>query len=192
MDVIAIAGNKAYVGYPTVSGAADPETGETSLAVVDLTDYSVTTTMVFTYEVSIPTGVAALPLRLDLHQTVSDPTPLPGQLVTYTLTLANTGPQITGITLRDVLPSEVDFVGPITLFPPDAGVVGSTPPTLTTNLVISAYQHITVTFPVRVDVMPPTTVITNTAQADSRQLITPATAQTVMTFYRVWLPIVRR
>jgi uncharacterized repeat protein (TIGR01451 family) len=192
VDVIAIAGNKAYVGYPTLSGAPDPETGETSLAVVDLTDYSVTTTMVFTYDVSIPTGVAALPLRLDLHQTVSDPTPLPGQLVTYTLTLANTGPQITGITLRDVLPSDVDFVGPITLFPPDAVVVGSTPPTLTTNLVISAYQHITVTFPVRVNEMPQGTVITNTAQADSPQLSTPATAQAVMTLYRVWLPIVRR
>jgi uncharacterized repeat protein (TIGR01451 family) len=192
VDVIAIAGNKAYVGYPTLSGSADPDTGETTLAVVDLTDYSVTTTMVFTYEVSIPTGVAALPLRLDLHQTVSDPTPVPGQLVTYTLMLANAGPQIAEITLRDVLPSEVDFVGPITLFPANAGIVGSTPPTLTVGLVISAYQHITVTFPVRVSAMPQRTVITNTVQAESPQLSTPATAQAVMTLYRVWLPIVRR
>jgi uncharacterized repeat protein (TIGR01451 family) len=192
VDVIAIAGNKAYVGYPTLSGAADPETGETTLAVVDLTDYSVTTTMVFTSDVSIPAGVATLPLRLNLHQTVSDPTPLPGQLVTYTLTLANTGPQISGITLQDVLPSDVDFVGPITLFPPDAGIVSSTPPTLTVSLIKPEYQYITVTFSARVTMMPQGTVITNTVQADSPQIITPATAQAVMTFYRAWLPIVRR
>jgi uncharacterized repeat protein (TIGR01451 family) len=181
VDVIAIAGNKAYVGYPTVSGAADPETGETTLAVVDLTDYSVTTTLVFTSDVSIPTGVAALPLRLDLHQAVSDPTPLPGQLVTYTLMLANAGPQIAEITLRDMLPSGVDFVGPITLFPANAGIVGSTPLTLTTNLVILAYQRITVTFPVRIGTLLPGTVVTNTVWAESPKFTTSARAQATFT-----------
>ena len=97
----------------------------------------------------------------------------------------------TAETWRNLL-AGVSGVGPITLFPANAGIVGSTPPTLTANLVISAYQHITVTFPVRVSAMPQRTVITNTVQAESPQLSTPATAQAVMTFYRVWLPIVRR
>jgi uncharacterized repeat protein (TIGR01451 family) len=192
VDVIAIAGNKAYVGYPTLSGAADPETGETNLAVVDLTDYSVTTTMVFTYEVSIPTGVAALPLRLDLHQTVSDPNPGRGQLITYTLTLVNAGPRIAGLTVRDELPAGIDFVGPITLFPPSAGTVGTTPPELVTNLTLAAYQQVTVTFPVRVGALMPGTVFTNTARAESPKLT--ITAQTERTFRvrGIFLPLVFR
>ncbi|MBN1878047.1 MAG: tandem-95 repeat protein [Anaerolineae bacterium] len=171
VDTIVVAGNKVYVGYPNTSSNDELR----PLAVVDLTDYSVTTTMVFTAGRSIPTGVAAVPLRLDLHQTVSDPEPVPGQRITYTLTLVNPGPHpMTGITLRDALPPEVDFIGPITLFPSDVGIVGSAPPTLATNLVISAYQQVTVTFPVRVNVTPPGTVVTNTARAESPKLETAA------------------
>ncbi len=192
VDVIAIAGDKAYVSYPTVSGAPDPETGETSLAVVDLTDYSMTTTMVLNYEASIPLGVATVPLHLDLHVAVSDPTPLPGQLVTYTLVLDNVGPQITGITLRDSLSPGVEFAGSITLSSRGAKVMSTSQSELViTNLTIPAHEQITITFPARVTMMPPT-VVTNVAQADSPQLSTPATAQAVMTFHRVYLPIVLR
>ena len=182
VDVIAIAGNKAFVGYPTISGAPDPETRETSLAVVDLTDYSMTTTMVLSGEESIPLGVATVPLHLDLHVAVSDPTPLPGQLVTYTLVLANAGPQITGITLRDALSPGVEFAGSTTLSARRAEVVSTSQSELIiTNLVIPAHEQITITLPARVDAMLPTTVITNTAQADSPQLSTPATAQVTVT-----------
>jgi hypothetical protein len=60
VDTVAVAGDKAYVGYPTSSTGDDP----TNLAIVNLTDYSVTTTLVLSHAVSHPTGVTAIPLRL--------------------------------------------------------------------------------------------------------------------------------
>jgi hypothetical protein len=62
VDTVAVAGNKAYLGYPTSSTSDDP----TSLAIVDLTDYSVTSTMVLSHEVSYPVGVAVVPIRVYL------------------------------------------------------------------------------------------------------------------------------
>jgi hypothetical protein len=56
VDTLAVAGNQVYLGYPSLSTPDDP----TSLAVVNLTDYSVTTTMVFSKELSIPAGVATI------------------------------------------------------------------------------------------------------------------------------------
>jgi uncharacterized repeat protein (TIGR01451 family) len=181
VDTLVVAGDKVFVSYPSLSGAIDLETLQTSLAVVDLTDYSLTTTMVLSGEVSVPAGVAALPLRLDLHLAVSDPAPVAGQIVTYTLSLYNAGPQFTGITLREVLSPEVEFVGPITLFPPTAGVVGSAPPELVTNLALSALQQVTVTFPVRVGNVPPGTLVRNEAEAAGPELATPARTQRTFT-----------
>ena len=62
VDTLAVAGNKVYVAYPTVSS----EDVLRPLAIVDLTDYSVTSTMVLSQEVSIPTGVAVVPIRVYL------------------------------------------------------------------------------------------------------------------------------
>ena len=59
------------------------------------------------------------------------------------------------------------------------------------NLAIPGGEQLTITFPARVGMMPPS-VITNTAQADSPQLSTSATGYGVMTIYRAYLPIVRR
>ncbi|MFN8595914.1 MAG: hypothetical protein U0559_07000 [Anaerolineae bacterium] len=192
VDVIAIAGNKAFVGYPTVSGAPDPVTKRTSLAVVDLTDYTLTTTMDLLWEDSIPLGVATVPSHLDLHVAVSDPTPLPGQIVTYTLLLDNVGPQITGITLRDSLSPGVEFAGPIALSARRAEVMHTSLSDLViSNLAIPGGEQLTITFPARVGMLPPS-VITNTAQADSPQLSTSAIGYGVMTIYRAYLPIVRR
>jgi len=190
VDTIVVADNKAYVGYPTGSLAGD----STNLAIVNLTDYSVTTTMVLSRDVSLPTGVAALPIHLDMFKSVSDPAPRPNQLITYTLVLSNDGPQVTGVTITDALPSEVQFVGPITLNPPDAGVVGSEPPELVTGLVISAGQQVTITFPVLVGELPDGTVITNTASADSPELTQPASAEVmfVVKWLKVYLPLILR
>ena len=56
VDTLAVAGNKVYLGYPMSLQSDDL----TSLAVVDLTDYSVTSTMVLSKSVSYPTGVAVV------------------------------------------------------------------------------------------------------------------------------------
>ena len=58
VDTLAVAGNKVYLGYPDDNYLGDDPT---SLAVVDLTDYSVTSTMVLSKSVSYPTGVAVVP-----------------------------------------------------------------------------------------------------------------------------------
>ncbi len=57
VDTVAVASGKVYAGYPTLSS----EDVERPLAIVDLNDYSVSSTMVLTYEMSIPTGVAVAP-----------------------------------------------------------------------------------------------------------------------------------
>jgi hypothetical protein len=62
-DTLAVAGNKVYVGYPSLSG---PDVTR-PLAVVDLTNFGVTATMVLSKAVSTPTGVASIdPHRLFL------------------------------------------------------------------------------------------------------------------------------
>jgi uncharacterized repeat protein (TIGR01451 family) len=148
--------------------------------------------MVLSKNISLPTGVTALPILLDMHKSVSDPAPKPHQLVTYTLVLTNAGPQVTGVTIRDVLPPEIQFVGPVTLIPPDAGTVGSAPPELVTSLVISAYQQITVTFPVLVGAPPDGSHILNTAWAEGPELSKPARADVVfiVEWYKVYLPLI--
>jgi len=80
----------------------------------------------------------------------SELTPVPGQVVTFTVAVTNTGPGLSGGLISDTLPAGLNFVGPITLDPPEAGVMGSTPPTLAHSLVISANHQVTVTFPISV------------------------------------------
>jgi hypothetical protein len=188
VDTVAVAGNKVYLGYPTAS--TPDET--TNLAIVNLTDLSVTTTMVLSKDISLPIGVTALPIHLDMHKSVSDRAPHPKQLVTYTLVLTNAGPQVAGF--LDDLPVGIVFFGPVTLVPPDAGVVVGAPPILVTNLVISAGQQITVTFPVWVGVPPDGTHILNTARADSHELSRPARSSVVFVveWPRVYLPAILR
>jgi uncharacterized repeat protein (TIGR01451 family) len=187
VDTVAVAGNKVYLGYPAESTDDDP----VNVAVVDLDDYSVTTTLVLSKEQFIPVGVTVLPVRLGMRKFVSDHTPAPNQLVTYTLVLTNAGPQVTDVTILDVMPSGVQFVGPVTLYPPDAGIVGSAPPELVTSLVISAHQGIIVTFPVMVLMQPDDTLVLNRAWAESPELRIPAMADVLFMVerFKVYLPL---
>lgn len=188
VDTVAVADNKVYLGYPSPNSPDDT----TNLAIVSLNDYRVTTTLVLSREVFLPIGVAALPIHLDIQKMVSDLDPLPNQLVTYTLMLTNTGPQVAGVTIRDDLPPDIQFIGPVTLNPPGAGVVGSDPPELVTSLVISAYQQITVTFPVSVGTPPDGTLVLNTAWAESPELSQPARADAsfMVNWLKVYLPLI--
>ncbi len=105
VDVIAIAGNKAFVGYPTLSGAADPVTRKTSLAIVDLTDYSITTTMVLTAEDSIPVGVATIPW---LTKSARPSSARPGEAITYTIRFWNTSIYTpTNVLITDTLSANI-------------------------------------------------------------------------------------
>ena len=106
-----------------------------------------------------------------LGKFTGDLSPAPGQVLPFTIVVTNTGPGFTGGLISDTMPAHLDFVGPITLDPPDAGIAGTMPPTLAHSLVISANQRVTVTFSVSVAWgLVEGTVITNTATFSSPAL----------------------
>ena len=95
----------------------------------------------------------------------------------------------------DTLPLSLTLAGPVTLDPPSAGMLG-TSPLLATSLTISAGHSITITFPVTVSAMvSPTTVITNTAAVTSLIVTTPQTDSVTITIglgFDVYLPAIQK
>jgi uncharacterized repeat protein (TIGR01451 family) len=112
---------------------------------------------------------------------VSNPTPQAGSIVTYTLLVANTSQvNATGMRISDTLPADLTFIGPISLNPPGSGTPGNagTLPTLASNVVLSAGQRLTLTFPVEVNLnVVSGTLITNRASVTSAQVALPSTGQ---------------
>jgi uncharacterized repeat protein (TIGR01451 family) len=98
----------------------------------------------------------------------------PGKLITYTIVVSNSGSvDATGATVSDALPSELTFVGPVTLDPPGAGTVG-TPPNLVTDGTISPGGAIIVTFPASINTgLSAGTLITNTSAVHCSEVPTP-------------------
>ena len=91
---------------------------------------------------------------------------VPGQPVTYTLVLTNTGnAPATGVVVSDTLPASLTFVpGSVTIAPGSAGGTPGTPPQIATGISAPVGQPITVTF--RATLARPLdngTIITNTA-----------------------------
>ena len=172
VDVMAVTQDKVYVGYPTVSSDDEPR----PVAVVHLADYSVTMAMPYTSGVAVPTSLAVAPIRTELYLGISARQARPGQIITYTVEVVNPGFAIGQLTLQDVLPPEVEFVGPITLFPPTAGTVG-TLPDLATALTVAGGDSVTVTFPVRVRTNAPLgAIVTNTVTIAGPTLMSPGEA----------------
>jgi uncharacterized repeat protein (TIGR01451 family) len=137
------------------------------------------------YAPSIPT--------LTLAKTVDNARPDPGQLITYTLTITNSSfLSATHALISDSLPSELNFVGPVTLDPPGVGTPGTAPPILASELAISPNTRITLTFPVTVDLgLAQGTVCTNTASVTSTEVITPQIGVHVVAIpFDIYLPIV--
>lgn len=193
VDVVGVAGEKVYMGHPTGSGI----TGTRDLAVVDLFDFSVFTLTVgapTATQQERPTGVAVIPVNLEMKKLVGDPAPRPGDFVTYTLVMTANGPQIFGINVEDTLPPEVTLIGPITIEPISAGIPGGPPPVVAHQVVISAHQQVTITIPVQVAAPPDGTIVPNTAFASGPELIKPAIAEVnfVVEWFKNFLPIALR
>ena len=109
-----------------------------------------------------------------LTKTVDNPTPVAGQVITFTIQVSSTGPILSGGLISDSLPAGLEFRGPLSLDPPGAGQVGTSPPTLATDLIVSANQAITVTLPVTVSrELAPGVTISNTAWFTSPELLRP-------------------
>jgi uncharacterized repeat protein (TIGR01451 family) len=97
---------------------------------------------------------------------------VPGDVLSYTIVVTNSGTvDATGALISDTLPANTAFVpGSIRLSPSDAGTPGTTPPTLASNLTMTAGQSISVTFAVTVDSdLPDQTLIANTASVTSNE-----------------------
>ena len=124
--------------------------------------------------------------ELSLAKTVDDGTPDPGQLITYTITVDNSGAlTATNGLISDTLPNDLTFAGPVTLDPPGAGTTG-TPPTLASGLTIAGGGRITLTFPVTVNTgLAGGTVRTNTAAVTSTEVTTPQTGAVGVTINNV-------
>ncbi len=192
VDTLVVAGDQVYVSHPVLSGAQ----ASNPLQVINLADYS-------TYAVPagfengefyyLPVGVSKLPMRLDLRKTANLSAPRPGSLISYTLSLVNHGPQITGLAVGDVLPPGLAFSGGVTLDPPMAGGVGGVPADLVHDLTIAANGQVTITYSALVSRLAGGQTLTNTAWAENPLLLTRQAqavhAATVIPF-QVYLPLV--
>jgi uncharacterized repeat protein (TIGR01451 family) len=132
---------------------------------------------------------------LSLIKTVSNIAVTPGQRITYTLTISNSGlVNATNSRVSDMLPTGLIFAGPVQIEPPGAGTLGAGPPILVSGLTITSLQRVTVTFPVTVSqVLSTGTIITNTAGVTSMEVITLQTggvAVTVGGSQSFYLPVI--
>jgi uncharacterized repeat protein (TIGR01451 family) len=126
---------------------------------------------------SVVTLVTSSP-DLEIDKFASPDPVAPGGILTYTIVVRNEGDaNATGATISDSLPVNTNFIpGSLDLEPDGAGTLGFSPPTLVTDLVVTAGQQVTVTFAITVDTpLPDGTIITNTASVTSLQTATPKT-----------------
>jgi uncharacterized repeat protein (TIGR01451 family) len=135
--------------------------------------------------------------RLRVSKSVNDSTPQPGETITYTIIVTNTGlVNATGVVVSDTLPKGLNFVGPVRLDPPGKILPTPTFPVLASNLIITTNQAITLTFPVTLD-LTAEGMITNIVAVASTEIITPVTATQVLNLgvtagggYETYLPLV--
>lgn len=122
----------------------------------------------------------------------------PGDTLTYTIVVANNGTaNATGGLISDPLPANTSFVpGSIVLNPSGAGLFGSNPPTLASDLTITAGQRITLTYGVKVNSpLPDQTKIVNTASVTSSEvgLVQSSTVtDTVTSQQNTYLPVIHK
>ena len=126
---------------------------------------------------------------LTLVKAVDDATPEPGQRITFTISVENTGAlAATDAVVSDTLSAGLAFAGPVTL----DGTAGSVAqdegdlPMLASGMSVAGGGRITVTFPVTVEVgQAGGTEITNVAAVTSVEVVTPESDQVSVTVENV-------
>jgi tripartite motif-containing protein 71 len=125
-------------------------------------------------------------------------TPAAGEQMTYTIRVGNDSPiTATGAVVSDTLSSNLQFAGPVQLFPPQAGAIVATSalslPILAGNVSIPPLSYLTITLPVTVNGgLPDLTAIINTAAVTSSEFVVASqgTAVAIIGPKRTFLPIV--
>jgi uncharacterized repeat protein (TIGR01451 family)/CSLREA domain-containing protein len=123
-------------------------------------------------------------IRLTLTKSVDDDTPDPAQTITYTvvISLAPSGNvSVTNLYLTDTLPTDLNYVGPVSVSGGSDGATG-TPPLLVSGRTLTGGHTVTVTTPVTVSTgLRGGTILTNSVRVTSSEVTAPITAVQVIT-----------
>ena len=119
-------------------------------------------------------GAYEAQLALVVTKTVTDKLAEPGQRITFTVGIHNSGlVDALGVSISDTLHVSLTLAAPVTIQPPGAGVPG-TPPILGSGITLTAGGRLTVTVPVTVSPdLTGGTAIVNTAALTSTELTIP-------------------
>jgi uncharacterized repeat protein (TIGR01451 family) len=145
--------------------------------------------LISTYETEVSDPVTVTTMSCaDLTMTKSSDPSIgsAGERLTYTLVITNGGPgYAAGVVVSDTPPANTQFVpNSIVLDPPGAGIAGTSPPTLASDITIAPGHQVTVTFAVTVTTpLADGTVITNTAAVTSIGVPTPITSFVTTTIH---------
>ena len=125
-------------------------------------------------------------------KTVSNPRPLPGEALTYTIVLTNPGPLLSNVRMTDTLPSNAYFVnGSITASSGSWGLNGNV---LTWTGAVSSSLGVTVTYVMTTssEITLPTVILNTALINDGLGNLLTRTAGVVVNGYGVYLPMVRK
>jgi uncharacterized repeat protein (TIGR01451 family) len=124
-------------------------------------------------------------------KSASDPTPAPGDTLTYTILLNNPGQPLVNVALTDTLPSGLAYAGNLSASAGQAAYSGGA---VTWTGVVSATAPVTVRFAVTVsDQLTGTHVIVNTVSLDDGQgTVLQRQAVVIVNGASIYLPVVSR
>jgi len=128
-----------------------------------------------------------------LSKTVDNVLPIRGHLITYTLTISNSGAlTATNVLISDTLPLSMTFAGPLRLFPANTILPAPTSSILADGWTITPGEQISLTFPVTVNVsVAEGAPIANTVSVTCTEVMTPVTDRVKITVaHTCKLPII--
>ncbi len=122
----------------------------------------------------------------------------PGQRVDFTLSVSNHGTEdFSDLLISDALSGDLTFAGPVELAPPQPGAILATSalslPLLAGHVTLSTATHLTLTFPVTINLgLPDKTIIENSATVSQAHFAAPVEGSTIIIVApdRIYLPVV--